>query len=101
MEVRHRISFSGGKEFEQHEGWFILSDADIPPGTLDGCNLMEKMFVFNVLVLFEGLLFQYCEGYIDAADLKKRKERIFGLLSDKLTKVVKSLMKRDGEKKDE
>lgn len=97
MEVRHRISFSGGKEYEQHEGWFILSEADIPSGALNGCNLMEKMFVFNVLVLFEGLLFQYCEGYIDATELKKRKERIFGLLSDKLTTVVKNLMKSSGK----
>jgi len=97
MEVRHRISFSGGKEYEQHEGWFILSEADIPSGALNGCNLMEKMFVFNVLVLFEGLLFQYCEGYIDAAELKKRKERIFGLLSDKLTTVVKNLMRSSGK----
>ena len=97
MEVRHRISFSGGKEYEQHEGWFILGDADIPSGALDGCNLMEKMVVFNVLVLFEGLLFQYCEGYIDKDDMKKRKDRIFGLLSDKLTEVVKNLMKSSGK----
>lgn len=98
MKVMHRISFPGGRDFEQHEAQFTLEDSDVSPKVLGVCNLAEKMFVFNVLVLFEGLLFQLCEGYIDGAEMKKRRERIFGLLSPKLVKVVKGLLK--GEEKD-
>jgi hypothetical protein len=100
MKVMHRISFPGDKEFEQHEAQFTLEDSDIAPEFLNGCNLAEKMFLFNVLVLFEGLLFQVCEGYIDGEEMKKRKARIFGLLSPKLREVVKSVLKNHKEEKD-
>lgn len=101
MKVTHKISFPGGREFEQHSAEFELADSDVSPEILAGCNLAEKMFVFNVLVLFEGLLFQLCEGYIDGKEMKARRERIFGLLSDKLKKIVRSVLKNNKEEKDE
>jgi len=99
MKVMHRISFPGGREFEQHEAQFTLEDSDIAPELLIGCNLAEKMFLFNVLVLFEGLLFQLCEGYIDGKEMKARKNRIFGLLNDKLKGIVRSVLKNNKEEK--
>jgi len=99
MKVSHKISFPGGREFEQHSAEFELSDSDIAPELLAGCNLAEKMFLFNVLVLLEGLLFQLCEGYIDGKEMKARRERIFGLLSDKLKGIVRSVLKNNKEEK--
>lgn len=101
MKVTHKISFPGEREFEQHSAEFELADSDIAPEVLVGCNLAEKMFLFNVLVLFEGLLFQLCEGYIDGKEYKARKNRIFGLLSDKLKGIIRSILKNNEEEKDE
>lgn len=98
MQVTHKISFQGGKDFEQHTAEFTISDSDIRAGeAVDSCNLLERMFIFNTLVLFEGLLFQFSEGYLSREDLEKRRKRIFGLLNSKLQDVVKTLL---GERKD-
>jgi len=93
MQVRHKISFQGMKDFEQHTAEFTIEECDAPAEVMEGCSLIEKMFIFNTLVLFEGLLFQYCEGYIEREDMEKRRKRIFGLLSPKLEKIVGNLMK--------
>jgi len=99
MQVSHKVSFAGSQQFEQHSATFTLESADISPALLDGCNLIEQMFVFNTLVVFEGLLFQYTLGYLSKEDFKNMKSRVFGLLNPKLRKIVDLLLKEvsDGD----
>lgn len=92
MEVMHRISFPGEQSYEQHTAEFTISETDVKADVLKECNLLEKMFIFNTLVLFEGLLFQLAENFIDEKEMKKRKARIFGLLNPKLKDIIKEIL---------
>lgn len=92
MQVMHRISFPGEQSYEQHTAEFTISETDVRADVLQTCNLLEKMFVFNTLVLFEGLLFQLAEGFIDEEQMKDRKKRVFGLLKPKLKSILKEIL---------
>jgi len=95
----HRISFPGDQQYEQHTAEFTIDEKDISGDILKTCNLLEKMFALNVLVLYEGLLFQLCEGQIDRKEMEARRKRIFGMLSPKLEGIVTELLKNGGRTK--
>jgi hypothetical protein len=95
MEVKHKISFQVGREFEQHTAEFTLSAEDIKFDEFEGLNLVQRMFVLNALVLIEGLLFQEAEGYIDEEEFKKRRSRVVGFMSEKVKSVFASIIKKD------
>lgn len=92
MKLMQRVSFPGPKEFEQYSAEFTLEDSDIPSKFYNGCNLLEKMYVFNVLVSLEGILFMYAKGYFDEKEYKAQKERFLSTLSPKLKAVVKNIV---------
>jgi len=96
MKVTHKVSFPGLQEFEQHTGYFEIDAQDVSAEILGKCNLLEKMFALNVLVLYEGLLFQLCEGFINKEEMGARRKRIFGLLSPKVEQIVKEVLKNGG-----
>jgi hypothetical protein len=89
----HRVSFPGTQNYEQYTAQFELDAEDVSPELLDGCNLLEQMFVFDTLVCYQGLLFQYTKGYIDKKDLDGQTKRLFSTLTDKLRGVVKNILK--------
>jgi len=92
MEVRHKVSFSIGKEFEQHTAEFVISSDDIKNNVFHDLNLLEKMFLLHSLVLIEGILFQLAEGYITDEEKKARILRVKSMLSDKVKTVLYSIL---------
>lgn len=93
MKIGHKVSFPGGRDFEQHTAYFEITDEDIAKEAVGSLNLIEKMFVFNTVVLYEGILFQHTKGYITAEEFKAQKERIFGMLNEKLMASFKAMLK--------
>jgi hypothetical protein len=81
MKVSHRISFPGGKEFEQHECIFDLDGSDVEGVAVDKLNSLQKIQLLNTLVVINGLLYQRGEGYIGKEDYDARKKRILSLLA--------------------
>lgn len=96
MRVHHKVSFPGAQNYEQYAAEFEITTEDIPPEQLNGCNLLEKMFVFDTLVAYQGILFQYLKGYIDKNLLNDQSKRLFGMLTPKLEQIVKNILKVDG-----
>ena len=92
MRVAHRVSFPGLKEFEQYTTELTLESSDIPVEAVEGCDVLEKFFVMNTLLLYEGIVVQYSKGFISREDFASQKERIFGLLPKKLGVVVDKIM---------
>jgi hypothetical protein len=90
------VSFPGGNEYEQYSAEFELVAEDVTTSVLDKLNLIERMFAFNTLVSYQGLLFQYLKGYIDKESLDAQSQRLFGMLNEKLEKVVKELLRTNG-----
>ena len=101
MRVSHKVSFPGGREYEQHSAVFELTSEDIQHDALKDCNLLEMMFVHNTLVVYEGLLFQYVKGYLGKDDLNAQTNRLFGMLTPKLEKVVKEILAVTGNSSEE
>lgn len=93
MRVMHRVSFPGTQNYEQYTAQFELDAADVSSELLDGCNLLEQMFVFDTLVCYQGLLFQYTKGYIDKKDLDGQTKRLFSTLTARLQGIVKNILK--------
>lgn len=96
MRILHKVSFPGGNEYEQHSAEFELVAEDVSIVHLDKLNLIERMFAFNTLVSYQGLLFQYLKGYIDKDSLDKQSKRLFGMLNPKLEKVVTKMLVVEG-----
>lgn len=101
MRVFHRVTFPGGNNYEQYAAEFELTTEDISGKLLDNCNLLEQMFVFDTIVCYQGLLFQYLKGYIDKKLLDGQSKRLFSMLTPKLEGMVKEILKSGGEKKKE
>ena len=97
MQVSHKVSFQIGAAFEQHSADFTLEDKDLTIETFHSLNLLEKMFIMNVLVVIEGLLFQNIEGYISNEEFLGRRTRIKSLMSPKLVEVLNSLLRGKSE----
>ena len=96
MQVSHKISFPGNRQFEQHTAMFTLSTEDVPADVMSSCSVVERMFILNMLVLYEGLLFQLSEGYISYDDFNKRKKRLFSILPKHLVSIVSQLLTLSG-----
>jgi hypothetical protein len=92
----HRVSFPGDANYEQYTAEFELFTEDVSPELLNGCSLLEQMFILDTLVCYQGLLFQYTKGYIDKKALDGQTKRIFSTLTPRLQDVVKSILK-DGK----
>ena len=101
MRVMHKVSFPGGRDYEQYAAEFELVAEDVSSGVLDDLNLIEKMFAFDTLVAYQGILFQYLKGYIDKEQLDAQSKRLFGMLSPKLEKAVKEMLTTNGIDKGE
>jgi hypothetical protein len=99
MRLTQRVSFPGGKPYEQYTVEFTIEDTDIPKELVGGCNLLERMFLFNTLVSIEGLLFQYAKGYFSAEDYTAQKDRLISTLSSKLKAVLGELLKVENGKR--
>jgi len=97
MRVMNRVSFPGSENYEQYTAEFELTSEDVSPELLQDCNLLESMFVFNTLVRYQGLLFQYSHGYIDKKTLDGQTKRLFSTLTAKLQGVVKTILKNGKE----
>lgn len=95
MITTHKISFQGGKPFEQHSAEFTLegSDFDGADSVFSSLNILEKMFLMNTFVIIEGLLFQFSDGYISSEEYKSRLERQKSLLSPKLLEAFSKIVK--------
>jgi hypothetical protein len=94
-----KVSFPGGRQYEQYTAEFTIEDQDVPKELLGECNLLERMFLFNTLVSIEGLLFQYAKGYISLEEYKAQKDRLISILSDKLKKVLGGLLRVENGKR--
>lgn len=92
MKLSNKVSFPGSHPYEQYTAEFTLEDSDIQKELLGSCNLLEKMFVFNILVSLEGLLFQYAKGFFSKEEYQGQKSRLLSLLTPKLEEVVKSIL---------
>jgi len=93
MKISHKVSFPGGKEFEQYTAEFSLEDSDLKAEYVSNCNLLEKMFLFNTLVIYEGVLFQYSKGYFSEEEYKGQKARILSMLNPKLLEIFKGILR--------
>jgi len=100
MKVIHKVSFPGGREYEQYSATFELEAVDVSPDALSELNLIETLFAFNTLVAYQGVLFQYLKGYIDKEMLDAQSKRLFGMLTPKLEKVVKRMLTENGNSKE-
>lgn len=92
MRVTHRVSFQIGNQFEQHTAEFSLETEDVHNKAFDSLNLLEKMLVFQTLLLKESLLFQLADSYIDEVTEKKRWERVISGLAPNVKEAVKSVL---------
>jgi len=99
MQVTHKISFPGKQQFEQHTAVFSLSSEDVSAEEFKKISIGERMFVLNFLVLYEGLLFQFCEGYISVEAFKEKQKLLFKILPEHLKSLVNTLLsgKKDGD----
>jgi len=89
MKVSYRISFPGGRDYEQHESVFEIDSADfLGCDAFDDLNPLQKVQLLNSLLMVNGLLFLRAEGYIDKEDYEQRKARVFSLMA----KVVKDAL---------
>lgn len=93
MKVSHRISFPGGKEFEQHECVFEIDLLDLDVGVTDKMNPLQIGQLMYSLVVINGLLYQRAEGYIDKEEYNLRKERVFSLLTDEMKEKLMEALK--------
>lgn len=100
MRILHRVSFPGGREYEQYSAEFELVTEDVSSEVLGELNLIEKMFVFDTLVAYQGILFQYLKGYIDKEMLDAQSERLFKMLTPKLDKAVRAMLTENGISKE-
>jgi hypothetical protein len=83
MRVSYRISFPGGKDFEQHESIFEADSNDfIDSIAFHDLNPLQRVQLMNSLLMVNGLLFLRAEGYIDKDEYEKRKVRIFSLMQE-------------------
>ena len=92
MKLSNKVSFPGERPYEQYSAEFTLEDSDIPKELIGSCNLLEKMFLFNVIVSLEGLLFQYAKGYFSKEEYVAQKDRLVSLLSPKLKGMMIQIM---------
>lgn len=93
MRISYRISFPGGKEFEQHESIFEMSSDDfIDSPTFNNLNPLQKVQLVNSLLMVNGLLFLRAEGYIDKLEYEKRKERVFSLMAKDVKGVLTEVL---------
>lgn len=93
MKVSYRISFPGGKEYEQHESIFEVDSSDFNGcAPFENLNPLQKVQLLNSLLMVNGLLFQRAEGYINKENYEQRKARVFSLMAkvvkDALTEVL-------------
>jgi hypothetical protein len=95
MKISHRVSFPGGREFEQHTAEFTLEDSDMKADVLKDCNLLEKMFLYNTITIYEGVLFQYTKGYFNEEEYKGQKARILSMLNPKLLAIFKDILRTE------
>ena len=93
MKLSHRISFPGGKEFEQHECVFEISSEELSCEVFDALNPLQKFQVMNALVVINGLLYQRGEGYIDEKDYSDRKGRVISQLAEPGKNVFTEILK--------
>lgn len=93
MKVAYRISFPGGKDFEQHESIFEMDSADfISSDAFDDLNPLQKVQLMNSLLMVNGLLFLRAEGYIEKDDYEKRKTRVFSLMAENVKGALKEVL---------
>ena len=97
MKMTQRVSFPGTRQFEQYTAEFTIEEEDVSPEVFGACNLLEKMFVLNILVSIEGLLFQYAKGFISREEYVDMKKRLYSLLTPKLGGIVDTLLKKETE----
>jgi hypothetical protein len=95
MRLTQRTSFPGTHQFEQYTAEFTIEESDVPKELFGDCNLLEKMFVFNILVSIEGLLFQYAKGFISREEYGEMRKRLYSLLSPKLIGIVDSMLRKE------
>ena len=98
MKLSHRISFPGGREFEQHECIFELDSEELAgqSSSFDYLNTLQKFQLMNTLLLINGLLFQRAEGYIGKDDYTDRKKRAISLLAAPIKKVLEEVLQFNG-----
>lgn len=92
MKVSNKVSLPGVKEYEQHTAYFEITEEDVKEGVLGGCTLLEKLVLFNTIVLYQSILYQYAIGYLKKEGLKKEKELILSSISPKLREKLKEVL---------
>lgn len=97
MKLVHRISFPGGKEFEQHESIFEIESKELEGVVFfKKLNVLQRFQVMQTLLVINGLLFQRAEGYIGKEDYIARKERIISQLADPVKDAFLEVLRNDG-----
>lgn len=93
MKVKYRISFPGGKDFEQHESKFEIESNDFVDSTaFHNLNPLQRIQLMNSLLMVNGLLFLRAEGYIDKNDYEQRKTRVFSLLAKEVKEALTEVL---------
>jgi len=98
MKISHRISFPGGKDFEQHECIFEMDSNELSQvKSVASLNVLQVFQLLNTLVVINGLLYQRGEGYIDKSEYESRKERIMSLMSENVKVALMEVLANESK----